>query len=95
MKGFALSFREKLGYGMGDAGCNMIGGAITNDPRELVSYQSYHLVIVVIATLILSLSLLPMAEWFSGKDKARGYQLAIRMLALIGLGMFLFYFAIP
>ena len=28
MKGAALSFREKLGYGMGDAGCNMIGGAI-------------------------------------------------------------------
>lgn len=28
MKDSALSFREKLGYGMGDAGCNMIGGAI-------------------------------------------------------------------
>ena len=28
MKGTALSFREKLGYDMGDAGCNMIGGAI-------------------------------------------------------------------
>ena len=28
MNGSALSFREKLGYGMGDAGCNMIGGAI-------------------------------------------------------------------
>ena len=28
MKGTALPFREKLGYGMGDAGCNMIGGAI-------------------------------------------------------------------
>ena len=27
MTGKTLSFREKLGYGMGDAGCNMIGGA--------------------------------------------------------------------
>ncbi|WP_371316084.1 hypothetical protein [Rosenbergiella nectarea] len=23
-----MSFREKVAYGMGDAGCNMIGGAI-------------------------------------------------------------------
>jgi glycoside/pentoside/hexuronide:cation symporter, GPH family len=202
MKGAALSFREKLGYGMGDAGCNMIGGAImlflnyfytdvfglapalvgtlllsvrvldavtdpimgaiadrtqsrwgrfrpwllwislpyvlfsvlmfttpdwsydnkviwafvtyflmsltytainipycslggviTNDPGERVSCQSYRFVMVGIATLILSLSLLPMAEWFGGDNKARGYQLAMSVLALIGLVMFLFCFA--
>lgn len=28
MKEGALSFKEKVAYGMGDAGCNMIGGAI-------------------------------------------------------------------
>lgn len=28
MKEGQLSFREKVAYGMGDAGCNMIGGAI-------------------------------------------------------------------
>ncbi|ORM64105.1 MFS transporter [Pantoea rodasii] len=202
MKGAALSFREKLGYGMGDAGCNMIGGAImlflnyfytdvfglapalvgtlllsvrvldavtdpimgaiadrtqsrwgrfrpwllwvsvpyvlfsvlmfttpdwsyenkviwafvtyflmsltytainipycslggviTNDPGERVSCQSYRFVMVGVATLILSLSLLPMAEWFGGEDKARGYQMAMSVLALIGLAMFLFCFA--
>jgi len=202
MKGAALSFREKLGYGMGDAGCNMIGGAImlflnyfytdvfglapalvgtlllsvrvldavtdpimgaiadrtqsrwgrfrpwllwvsvpyvlfsvlmfttpewsydnkviwafvtyflmsltytainipycslggviTNDPGERVSCQSYRFVMVGIATLILSLSLLPMAEWFGGDNKARGYQMAMGVLALIGLAMFLFCFA--
>lgn len=202
MKGAALSFREKLGYGMGDAGCNMIGGAImlflnyfytdvfglapalvgtlllsvrvldavtdpimgaiadrtqsrwgrfrpwllwvsvpyvlfsvlmfttpdwsyenkviwafvtyflmsltytainipycslggviTNDPRERVSCQSYRFVMVGVATLILSLSILPMAEWFGGDNKARGYQMAMSVLALIGLAMFLFCFA--
>ncbi|MBK0090930.1 MULTISPECIES: MFS transporter [Erwiniaceae] len=202
MKGAALSFREKLGYGMGDAGCNMIGGAImlflnyfytdvfglapalvgtlllsvrvldavtdpimgaiadrtqsrwgrfrpwllwvsvpyvlfsvlmfttpdwsydnkviwafvtyflmsltytainipycslggviTNDPGERVSCQSYRFVMVGVATLILSLSLLPMAEWFGGDNKARGYQMAMSVLALIGLVMFLFCFA--
>ena len=70
-----------------------LGGVITSDPGERVSCQSYRFVMVGIATLILSLSLLPMAEWFGGDDKARGYQLAMSVLALIGLGMFLFCFA--
>ncbi|MBK4784527.1 MAG: MFS transporter [Pantoea sp. Pent] len=70
-----------------------LGGVITNDPGERVSCQSYRFVMVGIATLILSLSLLPMAEWFGGDNKARGYQLAMSVLALIGLVMFLFCFA--
>jgi sugar (glycoside-pentoside-hexuronide) transporter len=70
-----------------------LGGVITNDPGERVSCQSYRFVMVGIATLILSLSLLPMAEWFGGEDKARGYQMAMAVLATIGLAMFLFCFA--
>ena len=70
-----------------------LGGVITNDPGERVSCQSYRFVMVGIATLILSLSLLPMAEWFGGEDKARGYQMAMSVLAFIGLCMFLFCFA--
>lgn len=70
-----------------------LGGVITNDPGERVSCQSYRFVMVGIATLILSLTLLPMAEWFGGEDKARGYQMAMSVLAFIGLCMFLFCFA--
>ncbi|WLS78261.1 MFS transporter [Erwinia pyri] len=70
-----------------------LGGVITNDPGERVSCQSYRFVMVGIATLILSLSLLPLAEWFGGENKARGYQMAMSVLALIGLCMFLFCFA--
>ncbi|MDW8844766.1 MFS transporter [Erwinia sp. MMLR14_017] len=70
-----------------------LGGVITNDPGERVSCQSYRFVMVGIATLILSLSLLPMAEWFGGENRARGYQMAMSVLALIGLCMFLFCFA--
>ncbi|UWS28608.1 glycoside-pentoside-hexuronide (GPH):cation symporter [Erwinia pyrifoliae] len=70
-----------------------LGGVITNDPGERVSCQSYRFVMVGIATLILSLSLLPMAGWFGGADKARGYQMAMSVLALMGLFMFLFCFA--
>lgn len=70
-----------------------LGGVITNDPGERVSCQSYRFVMVGVATLILSLSLLPLAEWFGGEDKARGYQMAMSVLAFIGLCMFLFCFA--
>ncbi|WP_433977505.1 glycoside-pentoside-hexuronide (GPH):cation symporter [Erwinia sp. E_sp_B01_9] len=70
-----------------------LGGVITNDPGERVSCQSYRFVMVGIATLILSLTLLPMAEWFGGENKARGYQMAMSVLAFIGLCMFLFCFA--
>jgi len=48
---------------------------------------------VGIATLLLSLTLLPMADWFGGDDKAKGYQMAMTVLALIGTCMFLFCFA--
>lgn len=66
---------------------------ITNDPKERVACQSYRFVLVGIATLLLSLTLLPMADWFGGEDKAKGYQMAMTVLALIGTCMFLFCFA--
>ena len=70
-----------------------LGGVITNDPKERVACQSYRFVLVGIATLLLSLTLLPMADWFGGENKARGYQMAMTVLALIGTCMFLFCFA--
>lgn len=70
-----------------------LGSVITSDPQERVACQSYRFVMVGVATLILSLTLLPMAEWFGGENKARGYQLAMTVLALIGMCMFLFCFA--
>ncbi len=33
------------------------------------------------------LTLLPMVDWFGG-DKPKGYQLAMTVLAIIGMGMF-------
>ncbi|MNG93066.1 Inner membrane symporter YicJ [compost metagenome] len=70
-----------------------LGGVITADPQERVSCQSYRFIMVGIATLILSLTLLPMAEWFGGADKAKGYQMSMGVMALIALAMFLFCFA--
>ena len=48
-----------------------LGSVITNDPKERVACQSYRFVMVGIATLLLSLTLLPMADWFGGEDKAK------------------------
>jgi len=70
-----------------------LGGVITNDPKERVACQSYRFVMVGIATLLLSLTLLPMADWFGGDNKAKGYQMAMTVLALVGTCMFLFCFA--
>jgi GPH family glycoside/pentoside/hexuronide:cation symporter len=70
-----------------------LGSVITNDPKERVACQSYRFVMVGIATLILSLSLLPMVDWFGGGDKAKGYQMAMGILAVLGMCMFLFCFS--
>ena len=70
-----------------------LGSVITNDPKERVACQSYRFVMVGIATLMLSLSLLPMVDWFGGGDKAKGYQWAMGILAVIGMCMFLYCFS--
>lgn len=90
---FATYFLMSLTYTAINIPYCSLGGVITNDPSERVSCQSYRFVMVGVATLILSLSLLPLVEWFGGENKARGYQMAMSVLALIGLCMFLFCFA--
>ncbi len=70
-----------------------LGGVITADPQERVACQSYRFFMVGIATLILSSTLLPMANFFGGDDKARGYQMAMGVMAVIALLMFIFCFS--
>ncbi|VEA69960.1 Inner membrane symporter yicJ [Serratia rubidaea] len=90
---FATYFLMSLTYTAINIPYCSLGGVITADPHERVSCQSYRFIMVGIATLLLSLTLLPLAEWFGGADKARGYQMAMGVLALIALFMFLFCFA--
>ncbi|TKI08776.1 glycoside-pentoside-hexuronide (GPH):cation symporter [Martelella alba] len=70
-----------------------LGGVISNDPKERVSCQSWRFVLVGIATLIISLTLLPMVDEFGGGDRAKGFQWAMTVLSIIGCLMFLFCFA--
>ncbi|MDU4288185.1 MFS transporter [Mixta calida] len=93
MYAFVTYFLMSLAYTAINIPYCSLGGVITNDPHERVSCQSYRFVMVGIATLILSLTLLPMTEWFGGDNKARGYQMAMGVMAVIGLLMFLYCFA--
>ncbi|CNH69063.1 Sodium:galactoside symporter family protein [Yersinia frederiksenii] len=90
---FATYFLMSLAYTAINIPYCSLGGVITSDPKERVSCQSYRFIMVGIATLILSMTLLPMAEWFGGADKARGYQMAMAVLATVAFFMFLFCFA--
>ncbi|HBT29923.1 MAG TPA: MFS transporter, partial [Erwinia persicina] len=90
---FATYFLMSLTYTAINIPYCSLGGVITSDPGERVSCQSYRFVMVGVATLILSLTLLPLADWFGGDNKARGYQMAMGVMALVALMMFLFCFA--
>ncbi|WP_145520634.1 glycoside-pentoside-hexuronide (GPH):cation symporter [Yersinia mollaretii] len=95
---FVTYFLMSLAYTAINIPYCSLGGVITSDPKERVSCQSYRFIMVGIATLILSMTLLPMAEWFGGVNfgvasKARGYQMAMGVLATIAFFMFLFCFA--
>src|SRR5471030_844199 len=70
-----------------------LGGVISSDPQERVSCQSWRFILVGVATLIISLTLLPMVDWFGGGNRAQGFQWAMTVLSLIGCLMFLFCFA--
>lgn len=70
-----------------------LGSVISSDPEDRVACQSYRFILAGIATLIVSLTLLPMVEWLGGEDRAKGFQYAMAILSVIGLFMFLFCFA--
>lgn len=70
-----------------------LGSVISSNPEDRVSCQSYRFVLAGFATLIVSLTLLPMVDWIGGGDKAKGFQYAMMILSIIALFMFLFAFA--
>ncbi|WP_075182178.1 glycoside-pentoside-hexuronide (GPH):cation symporter [Pantoea sp. 1.19] len=71
-----------------------LGSVISYDAKDRVACQSWRFIGVGVATLILTLSLLPMVAWLGGEDKALGYQRAVTVLSLLGLVMFLLCFAL-
>jgi glycoside/pentoside/hexuronide:cation symporter, GPH family len=66
-----------------------LGGVLTADPKERVSVQSYRFVFAMLGGVLVSACTLPLVEYFGAGDKAKGYQLTILAMSILGVGMFL------
>ncbi|MDC9580949.1 MFS transporter [Xenorhabdus sp. PR6a] len=71
-----------------------LGSVISSDNSERVSCQSFRFMGVGMATLILTLSLLPLVNLLGHGDKAKGYHNAIILLTSVGLVMFVLCFSL-
>ena len=70
-----------------------LGGVLTTKPSERVSVQSYRFVLGMLGGLIVASGTLPLVEWFGQGDQAKGYQLTMTAMSLLGVVLFLLCFA--
>jgi len=70
-----------------------LGGVLSPDPKERVSIQSYRFVCGMIGGLIVAAFTLPLVEWFGQGDTAKGYQLTMTAMSILGVVLFLLCFA--
>jgi glycoside/pentoside/hexuronide:cation symporter, GPH family len=70
-----------------------LGGVLTDDPKERVSLQSYRFVLASAGGLMVSGLTLPLVNLLGNGDDAKGYQLAITLMSVLGIGMFVICFA--
>jgi GPH family glycoside/pentoside/hexuronide:cation symporter len=66
-----------------------LGGVLTADPKERVSVQSYRFVFAMLGGLLVSGLTLPLVEFLGEGDQAKGYQLTIAAMSVLGVAMFL------
>ncbi|MDX2368369.1 MAG: glycoside-pentoside-hexuronide (GPH):cation symporter [Colwellia sp.] len=69
-----------------------LGGVLTAQPSERVSVQTYRFVLGMLGGLIVASGTLPLVDFFGNGDKAKGYQLTMMAMSLLGLVMFLLCF---
>lgn len=67
-------------------------GVLTSDPQERLSANGYRLFFAKIAAFLVSIVVPILAEILGKNDLARGYQLAMGLMALMGTLLFLFCF---
>ncbi|MBU2114062.1 MAG: glycoside-pentoside-hexuronide (GPH):cation symporter, partial [Gammaproteobacteria bacterium] len=70
-----------------------LGGVLTADPTERVSVQSYRFVFGMLGGLLVTACTLPLVNFFGDGDNAKGYQLTIAAMSLLGVVLFLLCFA--
>lgn len=69
-----------------------LGGALTKDPTERVSVQSYRFVFGMLGGLIVTLLTLPLVNYFGQGNTQLGYQLTITAMSVLGVALFLLCF---
>ncbi|WP_375325217.1 MFS transporter [Flagellimonas sp. GZD32] len=67
-------------------------GVLTSDPKERLSANGYRLFFAKVAAFLVSIVVPVLAEKLGKNDIARGYQLAMGLMALMGTLLFLFCF---
>lgn len=70
-----------------------LGGVLTADPRERVSIQSYRFVFGMLGGLLVTALTIPLVDLLGQGDKAKGYQLTITAMSILGVVLFLLCFA--
>ncbi len=69
-----------------------LGGVLTIDAKERVTVQSYRFVFGMLGGVIVTAATMPMVEYFGQGDTAKGYQLTMITMSLLGLVLFLLCF---
>ncbi len=69
-----------------------LGGVLTVDAKERVTVQSYRFVFGMLGGVIVAAATMPMVEYFGQGDTAKGYQLTMITMSLLGLVLFLLCF---
>lgn len=69
-----------------------LGGVLTADAKERVTVQSYRFVFGMLGGVIVAALTMPMVEYFGDGDKAKGYQMTMIIMSLMGLVMFILCF---
>ncbi len=69
-----------------------LGGVLTADPKERVSVQSVRFVFAMLGGLMVTALTGPLVEYFGQGDQAKGYQLAILTMSVLGVVMFFLCF---
>ncbi|UTW54692.1 glycoside-pentoside-hexuronide (GPH):cation symporter [Kordiimonas sp. SCSIO 12610] len=65
-----------------------LGNVMTSDPSERTSLYSYRFAAATFGGLIVTVLLVPLADYLGGEDKAKGYQLAMAVLAFVSVILF-------
>ena len=69
-----------------------LGGVLTSDAKERVTVQSYRFVFGMLGGVIVAACTMPLVEYFGQGDTAKGYQMAMTAMSILGFVLFLLCF---